>query len=166
MHFQYPAGKMFIYFGSQTGTAEGFARVVMEDGQKHGFEAKTMDLEDFDPNQLKDARLAVFLMATYGEGDPTDNALKFTNWITLNDKLSEGDEKKVSPTFLSNLSFCVFGLGNKQYENYNKMGKLVNSKLTLLGSKMVITANNENHNISNCIHFILLLLCVFLCLGV
>jgi hypothetical protein len=70
MEEKYPAGKMCIYFGSQTGTAEGFARIVLSEGQKHGFDAKVHDLEDFEPEQLQSSRLAVFLVATYGEGDP------------------------------------------------------------------------------------------------
>ena len=40
----------------------------------------------------------------------------------------------LSPTLLSNVHFSVFGLGNRQYEHYNAMGRLVNRRLTELGA--------------------------------
>lgn len=40
-------------------------------------------------------------MATYGEGDPTDNAKDFNEWML--------DEKNDNTC---NFRFCVFGLGN------------------------------------------------------
>jgi len=78
---KFPAGKLSIYFGSQTGTAEGFARVLMEEGRNHGFDAKMVDLDNFDAEELMNCKLAIFLMATYGEGEPTDNAARFAKWI-------------------------------------------------------------------------------------
>jgi len=55
--------------------------------------------------------IAVFLMATYGEGEPTDNAMQFNDFI------------KDEETDLDGLNFAVFGLGNSTYEHFNKMGK-------------------------------------------
>jgi len=55
----YPGGKMSIYFGSQTGTAEGFARTLMEEGRERGFDAQTYDLEDFEPEQVSHASFVV-----------------------------------------------------------------------------------------------------------
>jgi len=82
---KYPAGKLSIYFGSQTGTAEGFARVLMEEGRAKGFDARMQDLENFDAEELAKSKLAVFLMATYGEGEPTDNAARFSAWMKGDD---------------------------------------------------------------------------------
>ena len=126
----YPAGKLSIYFGSQTGTAEGFARTIMEEGKDKGFEARMVDLEDFDPEELKDSKLVLFLVATYGEGDPTDNAAKFNIW-------QKNEDGEVPADYLSTVNFTVFGLGNRQYEHFNKMGKTTNKCLEKLGATRV-----------------------------
>jgi len=127
---KYPAGKLTIYFGSQTGTAEGFSRVLMEEGKSNGFDAKMSDLEDFDAHELASSNIAIFLMATYGEGEPTDNAAAFYKW-------AKNEDNDVDNTFLSSLKFSVFGLGNRQYEHFNRMGKLSNEFLEKLGGQRV-----------------------------
>lgn len=78
-----------------------------------GFEAETVDLEDFEPETLADITNAVFLMATYGEGEPTDNSAKFMNWL-------REQASSIEAGFLAKTCFTVFGLGNTQYEHYNK----------------------------------------------
>ena len=97
-----------------------------------GFNAKKVDLEDFDPSQLAECRLAVFLMATYGEGEHTDNSTSFNNWMK-----NESMEDRGS--FLKDVSFTVFGLGNRQYEHFNQMGKRTNEALHNFGGKRVFT---------------------------
>lgn len=95
-----------------------------------GFNAKMVDLEDFDPDDLANARLCIFLMATYGEGEPTDNATKFYRW-------AKDENRELESTFLSRLQFTVFGLGNRQYEHFNMMGKFTNKHLEKHGAKRV-----------------------------
>lgn len=38
-----------IFFGSQTGTAEEFARKLASEGKHHGFATQVVDLEDYEP---------------------------------------------------------------------------------------------------------------------
>jgi len=64
-------------------------------------------------------------MATYGEGEPTDNAQEFMK------RLKDGDG-------FEGAKFGVFGLGNTQYEFYNAMGKLVDEKLESTGGSRVV----------------------------
>eukprot|EP01041_Mallomonas_annulata_P011345 gene11346-23738_t len=127
----YPGGKLMVYFGSQTGTAEGYARTIVADGKKNGFDAVIADLEDFDPEVLLNAHLALFLVATYGEGEATDNAEKFGKWV-------ENKSNSLVPDYLNNVSYAVFGLGNKQYEHFNQMGKTTDANLAKLGASRLM----------------------------
>ncbi len=134
---KYPGGKLHVYFGSQTGTAEGFARVVLEEGRERGFDVKLCDLEDFEPQEFKEPKLAMFIVATYGEGEPTDNARRMCTWLK---PAAEADGMDTAQDGeLSEMKFCVFGLGNKQYEHYNRMGKTTNANLERLGGERVAT---------------------------
>jgi NADPH-ferrihemoprotein reductase len=126
----YPAGPLVVYFGSQTGTAEEFAKTLEKEGKQNGFDAKVLDLEDFEPDQIGEDGFAMFAVATYGEGDPTDNAIDFHRWI-------KDKERDLDENTLKGLKFTVFGLGNRQYEQYNEMGRFVNKRLEALGAQRV-----------------------------
>ena len=78
-------------------------------------------------NEIENS-LAIFCVATYGEGDPTDNALELLNW------LKEGKVR------LDSLKYTVFGLGNKTYEHFNAMGRFFDKRLEELGATRVFMA--------------------------
>lgn len=117
-----------VYFGSQTGTAESFAQIIAAEGQRHGFQVDVVDLQDFNAEELLAKGKAIFLMATYGDGEPTDNAVEFNNWLV-------NENGELSDDHLSSLEFTVFGLGNTQYEHYNLMGKSTDKGLEKLGAQ-------------------------------
>jgi sulfite reductase alpha subunit-like flavoprotein len=54
--------------------------------------------------------VVAFVISTYGDGEPPDNAKDFMSWIL--------DEER-EPGMLSKLKYIIFGLGNKTYEDYN-----------------------------------------------
>lgn len=129
--------RLVVFYGSQTGTAEEFAGRLAKEGAKYGLKGLVADPEEEDMDDLQKIKeleeeegkpyLAVFMMATYGEGDPTDNAMEF------NEKLQSGDLD------LAGLKYAVFGLGNKTYEHFNAMGKFVDTKVCELGGKRLHT---------------------------
>lgn len=81
---------LVVFYGSQTGTGEEFAGRLAKEGIRFRLKGMVADPEECDMEELlklKDIEnsLAVFCLATYGEGDPTDNAMEFYEWITNGD---------------------------------------------------------------------------------
>lgn len=131
-----------VFYGSQTGTAEDYAsRIAKEGSSRFGLKTMVADLEDYDYENLDtfpEDRLAVFVLATYGEGEPTDNAVDFYEFITGQDiSFSNGGGIYDKP--LGSLKYVAFGLGNNTYEHYNSMVRNVNDALTKLGGTRIGT---------------------------
>jgi NADPH-ferrihemoprotein reductase len=172
---KYPGGYITIYYGSQTGTAETFAQDLEREGEDNGFKIEVVDLEEIEEDilgkltneQKRDDRgknRALFMMATYGEGEPTDNAVAFIQFLkdsstrgnndNNNDESESNDhddseEKKgeesvhdddnnVGSNLLENLEYAVFGLGNRQYEHYNATGITVDTLLEKSGASRFV----------------------------
>ncbi|KAJ5924570.1 hypothetical protein N7466_008757 [Penicillium verhagenii] len=132
-----------IFYGSQTGTAEDYAsRLAKEGSQRFGLKTMVADIEDYDYENLDkfpDDKVAFFVLATYGEGEPTDNAVEFYQFLTGDDVAFEsGASADDSP--LSSLKYVAFGLGNNTYEHYNSMVRHVDTALTKLGAQRIGSA--------------------------
>lgn len=116
-----------IFYASQTGTAEDYAhKLAKELTSKFGLKVLMADFADYDFDNLQDldpSYLFGFVIATYGEGEPTDNSVDFFSWLE-----NEAEE-------LPNLKYIAFGLGNSTYEFYNAMGKKLDEKLESLGAQ-------------------------------
>lgn len=78
--------RVLVLFGTQTGTAERFSKQLKTELQTRYGDASmydVMDLEDFNgPEQMLKEKVVFFMVATYGDGEPTDNAADFYNWVT------------------------------------------------------------------------------------
>ena len=125
----FPRGPLLILWGSQTGTAEGFGNELMREARAKGFNAKSVDLEEYTGEDLaKEGAPVVFLMSTHGEGEPTDNAVDFYTWANSAER---------SASDLAKLRFATFALGNTQYEHYCFMGKWAQARLAELGAAAI-----------------------------
>jgi NADPH-ferrihemoprotein reductase len=129
-----------IFYGSQTGTAEDYAsRLAKEGKSRFGLDTMVADLEEFDFDTLDTVpndKVVMFVLATYGEGEPTDNAVDFYEFIIGEDStFSEGNDPA-----LANLNYVAFGLGNNTYEHYNSMVRNVDAALQKFGANRIGTA--------------------------
>ena len=109
---------MVVFFGSQTGTGEEFAQRLVKNARLYGIKATIADPEEIDTDELEKLHeisnaVAVFILATYGEGkrysiasylnelllsihiiyafylgDPTDNAQELYDWMQQSHNLN------------------------------------------------------------------------------
>ncbi|KAG8372376.1 hypothetical protein BUALT_Bualt12G0059800 [Buddleja alternifolia] len=100
--------KVTVFFGTQTGTAEGFAKALAEEAKARYQQAKFKVIDLHSSSWPR----------RYGDGEPTDNAAKFYKWFSELQGKEKGD-------WLKNLQYGVFGLGNRQYEHFNKIAIVV-----------------------------------------
>ncbi|PSN64870.1 riboflavin synthase domain-like protein [Corynespora cassiicola Philippines] len=125
--------ELAIFWGSQSGTAEGFAhRLAREFRLRYHKNALVMDLSDYDAEtiaQVPRNRKVIFLLATYGEGEPCDNTWDTVHWLRSADRLQ---------TSLKDVRFAAFGLGNNKYRFYNKVVVDVVELLIGLGATEMI----------------------------
>lgn len=115
-----------IYFGSQTGTAEGFALDLQKEAQQHGLVATVIDLAEVTELSFLNYRYIIMCMATHYEGNPTDNAELFWQWFSKEDE--------IPLDWLQGYKFTVFALGDTSYENFAKIGKETDRLLEKYGA--------------------------------
>lgn len=120
-----------ILYGSQTGTAELYSKNLGRDAKKLGYRVTVGDLLDYDTSDLANEKFVVFVVATYGEGEPTDTMKDFYSWV-----MDESREDNPMEDY-SGVSFACFGLGDSQYKHFCKMGVEMGKRCHELGMKMV-----------------------------
>jgi NADPH-ferrihemoprotein reductase len=126
----YTSRQCIIFYGSQTGTAEKLAMTFGSEAKtRFGLESIVADINDYDYDDLRSMprdAIVVFIMATYGEGEPTDSAIPFSEFLD-------------SPKSKGGLDFAyaAFGLGSSAYQHFNSMIKRVDSVLTEAGAERV-----------------------------
>ncbi|XP_069566530.1 S-adenosyl-L-methionine-dependent tRNA 4-demethylwyosine synthase TYW1 isoform X1 [Brachyistius frenatus] len=137
-----------IFYGSQTGTATGFAKELSEEVKTLGLAAEVIDMKDYDPDdRLADEGVSksvcVFLVATYTDGRPTENAEWFCKWLE-----EASTDFRYGKNYLKGLRYAVFGLGNSVYVgHYNTVGKNVDKWLWMLSGVRIMTRGEGDCNV-------------------
>lgn len=137
-----------IFYGSQTGTAKGFARALADDVHAAGIHSEVVDMKDYDPDdRLSDECtskiICVFLVATYTDGKPTENAEWFCKWLE-----ETSTDFRYGKFYLKGMRYAVFGLGNSEYVgHYNTVGKNVDKWLWALSANRILSRGEGDCNV-------------------
>uniref|UniRef100_A0A8C6LLZ1 S-adenosyl-L-methionine-dependent tRNA 4-demethylwyosine synthase TYW1 n=1 Tax=Nothobranchius furzeri TaxID=105023 RepID=A0A8C6LLZ1_NOTFU len=87
--------------------------------------------------------VCVFLVATYTDGRPTENAEWFCKWLE-----EASTDFRYGKSYLKGLRYAVFGLGNSVYVgHYNTVGKNVDKWLWMLSAKRILTRGEGDCNV-------------------
>ena len=97
-----PKKPMSILFGSNTGTCESLAQTLSAMAANRGFDATVKPMDAAVENVAKDEPV-VIITASY-EGQPTDNAAYFIEWL-----------QNLKGAHLAGTKFAVFGCGHRMY---------------------------------------------------
>ncbi|KAI9303530.1 hypothetical protein BJ944DRAFT_256704 [Cunninghamella echinulata] len=128
--------KIIFFYGSQTGNAENYCYQLSKECKKRfNIQPMVADIETYDLKYLDlltQDNIVVFVVSTYGEGDPTDSAINFWELIHKdqpNFSKCDGDSQP-----LKQLRYFAFGLGNSTYEHFNAAVLGLDKQLTRLGA--------------------------------
>ncbi len=101
---------LHIFFGSQSGNAEGLCALIAKKAADYGLVGHVHDMDGFDLASMAGMKRVLIACSTWGEGEQPDNAEVLFN--------TAKDTGKI----LSNTHFSVCALGDTSYEFYCQSG--------------------------------------------
>lgn len=124
--------RVVVLWGSQSGFAEALAHSLAQDiQQRFAVRPLLADLADYDAKsitRLPKSLPVIFIVSTYGEGDPPDNAREFFSW-----------SRTAGGTCLKGSNLAAFGCGNSNYQNYNKVVDDLQAFLESAGATAIVS---------------------------
>jgi len=122
-----PGLPVTILWGSQTGSAEGFAKKLSKALGSSGHSPTVIDMANATVEQLSSIQNLLVITSTYGDGEPPDNALGFHTALHAAD------------IALANLHYAVFALGDSSYPEFCKCGHDFDKRFTSLGATPLLS---------------------------
>eukprot|EP00760_Papus_ankaliazontas_P014685 PhM_4_TR1612/c0_g1_i1/m.5194 len=119
--------RLVILYGSQTGTAENYSKMLSTTALSHGFVPQLATMNDgvriLREEGGKAPAAMVWVTSTYGSGEFPDNAQQMASAV----------ESGSLDAVLKGVPFAVFGLGNRKNEHFNAAAKKLHAMVTKAG---------------------------------
>jgi sulfite reductase (NADPH) flavoprotein alpha-component len=112
-----------VAYASQTGSAEALAAQTAETLRLAGLPCQLRSLSSLAADDLAQAERILFVVSTYGEGDPPDNAALFASRLA---------DLQLP---LADLHYAVLALGDSSYPNFCGFGKALERVLRERGAQ-------------------------------
>lgn len=116
---------LLVAYASQTGQSEEIAWQTAKALASAGVPARVMALSELGLDELKQVARALFVVSTYGEGDPPDNAALFVQNV-----MDRSDESAALP----GVQYAVLALGDSEYQHYCGFGRQLDAWLQARGA--------------------------------
>ena len=115
--------ELLVAYASQTGTAQGVAEEL---ANNHHIQARTLSAITIE--KLAEYQRAIFVVSTYGHGEPPDNGRSFFKAL---------NRTRRNETELSHLEYEVIALGDSKYPHFCAFGEHIDKRMNALGATAV-----------------------------
>ena len=113
-----------IYYATMTGNAEELARRAEARAAAVGWIPQLLNLSEVRPADLGENTRAIFLVSTWGDGEPPADADDFFR-----------DLQQAAAPALPQLRYAVLGLGDRDYAAFNAFARQLDERLASLGAQ-------------------------------
>lgn len=116
-----------LAYATQGGQAERIALHTAGALRRAGTDVRVQSMAELAAGDLDGYRRALFVVSTFGEGEPPDTARRFAREL-------EGASAALSHLPLSHLRYAILALGDRNYASFCGFGHAVNRRLDALGA--------------------------------
>ncbi|WP_394781902.1 PepSY domain-containing protein [Undibacterium sp.] len=128
--------QVLLAFATQSGRAEGLAWRTAAALQNDGVDTRVMSLSQLDTEKLRHYHRVLFVVSTFGEGEPPDAARKFARQLTHQ-----------PASGLAHVQYGMLALGDSNYEKFCGFGHTLDHWLRNQGAQplfAMIEADNSD----------------------